>query len=173
MRRKRFLVVAAVVACSMSALVLAPGVSAAGSTTVNFVAPEHGFYSCVGPCASATYFNFTEVVQTGSNALGTAKLAGAGTVLDYNPVTNCLDQSEQWALTPQNGSVGKDTIFISTTVDTYCFTSDANVSIETATWAVTGGTGRFADASGSGVISETVRTHPQSASGTLSGTITY
>jgi hypothetical protein len=94
----------------------------------------------------------------------------AGTVLDYDPVTNCLDQSENWALTTQNGD---STIYFSTTSDTFCFTADPNVSIENGTFTITGGTGRFAAATGSGTFRLRVLTHPQKGSGTITATITY
>jgi len=112
-------------------------------------------------------------VETGSQRLGAGTVTAVGTVLDYNPDTNCLDQSEQWALTPLKGNPGRDAIFISTTTDTFCFTSDPNLSVETATLTVTGGTGPFVDATGSGASTEVVKTHPQTGSGTLSLTITF
>ena len=173
MRRKRFIISSALILCLTLSVGVSQSVARARSTTISFTAQERGSYACLGPCATATNFTFNEIVHTGSKALGTATLSAVGTVLDFNPATNCLDQSEQWALTTQSGNAGKDSIFISTNTDTFCFTNDPNVSIETATFAITGGTGRFADATGSGSSTETVLTHPQTASGTITATITY
>jgi hypothetical protein len=59
------------------------------------------------------------------------------------------------------------------TADAFCFTDDPNVSLETASFDITGGTGRFAAATGSGTFSVTALTHPQKGSGTLTAAITY
>ncbi|HLX34097.1 MAG TPA: hypothetical protein VKR30_02525 [Candidatus Limnocylindrales bacterium] len=144
-------------------LALALGGPAAASTSVSMT--ERGSYSCLGPCASATYFNVNGVAH--SDAFGTMTYVTQGTVLDFNANTGCLDQSEVWALTAQNGHGGKDTLWLSTTSDTFCFTDDPNVSLETASFAVIGGTGRFANASGSGSLTETVITHPQVGYGVI------
>ena len=94
-------------------------------------------------------------------------------MLSYDAVTNCLTQSKNFAFTTQNGGAGKDTFYISTTSDTFCFTTDPNVSTETATFDITGGTGRFAGATGSGTFAVTSLAHPQKGSGTLTATMTY
>ena len=51
------------------------------------------------------------------------------------------------------------TIDLSTTSDTFCFTNDPNVSIETATHNITGGTGPFSAATGTAASQMTV-SHP-------------
>jgi hypothetical protein len=96
--------------------------------------------------------------------------SGVGTVQTFDPVSNCLLQSENYVFTSQNG---KDTIDLTTTSDTFCFTSNPNVSIETATYTITGGTGRFSAATGTGSSLETVLTHPQTGSGTFNLSLTY
>jgi hypothetical protein len=160
--------IAALVALALALVAVAP---AAASSTISVSMSERGSYSCLGPCATATYFNVSGVAHT--DAFGTMTYVTQGTVLDYDPDTNCLDQSEVWALTAQNGHGGKDTLWLTTTSDTFCFTADANVSNESATFAISGGTGRFANATGTGTLSETVLTHPQVGSGTLTLSITF
>jgi len=152
------------------ALAIAIVVPVSASTSISLSATERGSYSCLGPCAVATYFNATGLAH--SDAFGTMTYVAQGVVLDYNPDTNCLDQSETWAFTAQNGHGGRDTLVISTTSDTFCFTDDPNISLESASFVVTGGTGRFAGATGSGTFSETVLTHPQIGSGVLRATLT-
>jgi hypothetical protein len=95
-------------------------------------------------------------------------VSAGGTVHSVNP-DGCLVQSENWALTTQKG---KNTIFLSTTADTFCPTSNPNISLETATFTITGGTGLFSNATGAGTFVLTVLTKPQNYTGTLSGTIT-
>jgi len=170
--RKRYILAATLVVCVALGLSAGQGVARA-STTIDVSWTIHGPYSCLGPCATATNFMGTGIGHSESKALGTMTYSFVGTVLDYDPVTNCLVQSENWAFTTQNGSKGKDTIDLSTTSDAFCFTDDPNVSIETATYAITGGTGRFAGATGSGTFVLTVLTHPQKGSGTFTATITY
>jgi hypothetical protein len=103
----------------------------------------------------------------------------SGQVLDYNPETNCLDQTETWRFMTQQPPPGRgmparapDTITFQTTSDTYCFTDDPNVSIETATYVITGGTGRFTRATGTATSEQTVLTNPQTGSGTFTVNIT-
>jgi len=172
MTRNRFTLCAAFVACA--ALTLGVWQDVAGATTSSRATTstvtwtEKGPYACVGPCATATSYFAWGVVHPDSKPFSTMKDSLSGTVLDYNPVTNCLDQAENLAFTK-----GNDTIYFSTTSDTLCFTADPNVSIETAAFAITGGTGRFAGATGSCTFNLNVLTHPQKGSGTFTMTITY
>jgi hypothetical protein len=142
---------------------------ARASTTVGLSLTEKGDYSCVGPCATAPSFSVDGIAHSGSQSFGTMTLSAAGTVLSVNP-DGCLVQSENWAFTTQKG---KNTIFLSTTSDTYCPTANPNMSLETATFTITGGTGLFSNATGAGTFMLTVLAHPQNFTGTLSGTITY
>jgi hypothetical protein len=169
MLRRRYVVGATLVVAVVLSLGVLQGVASA-STTINTTMTERGSYSCLGPCATATYFTITGKLHADSKVLGTMAESGTGTVLDYNPVTNCLDNLENYAFTTQNG---KDTIYLATTSDTYCFTPDPNVNIETATYTITGGTGRFAGATGSATSVITVLTHPQTGSGSFALNITY
>ena len=175
---KRFLVLAA----ALATLLIGPvapsfgavqGLPGLGTATIQVNATLKGSYECLGPCATATDFTADGIAHTDPNSLGTMTYSVVGRVLDYNPVTNCLDQSEDWSLTTKNGHDGKDTIYLSTTSNAVCFTDDPNVMLETGTFNVTGGTGRFAGATGSGTFMDTPRGHPQKSSGTLTATITY
>jgi len=144
--------------------------AANASTTINVSLTERGTYACLGPCATSAFYTIKGILHADSKALGTMTQSANGTVLDYNPVTNCLDSVENYAFTSQNG---KDTIDLTTTTDAYCFTADPNVNIETGTLTITGGTGRFSAATGSGTFNLVVLTHPQTGSGTYNLTITY
>ena len=76
--------------------------------------------------------------------------------------------TEQETFTSANG----DQLFASAT-DTACSTSNPNVIHITASVTITGGTGRFADASGSFTTqASAVAASPTATSGTLSGTST-
>jgi hypothetical protein len=150
--------------------VAAATTSTARTTPTNVTWTEEGPYDCVGPCATATYYFAWGMAHADSKDFGTMKGSMSGTVLDYNPVTNCLDQSENWVFTTQKGD---DAIYLTTTSDTLCFTADPNVSIENGAFTITGGTGRFTGATGSGTFQLTVLTHPQKGSGTFTATITY
>jgi hypothetical protein len=173
MQAKHHIRSALLIVCLALGLGVYAGVASASTTTITFTATTHGPYACLGPCSTATQFTANGIAQTDSKSLGTLTYSGTGTVLDYNPVTNCLDQAENFAFTTQNGHDGKDTFYLTMTTDTFCFTDDPNVSIETATFQITGGTGRFVGAAGSGTWTLTVLTHPQKGSGTLTATITY
>jgi hypothetical protein len=93
----------------------------------------------------------------------------AGTVLGVN-TDGCAVQSENWAFTTQKG---KDTIFLSATSDTICPTTNTNRLLETGTFSITGGTGLFGNATGSGSFTWMVLIHPQKGTGTINFTITY
>jgi len=167
---KRLLVLVAVL---VTAAAVSESVAAASPTTIQFSAAFGGRYSCLGPCALATDFSLTGLAHPDAPGLGTLTYTGTGSVLSYDPLSNCLAQSLNFAFTTQNGSAGKDTFYISTSSDTFCFTADPNVSTEIATFAITGGTGRFAGATGSGTFAVTALTHPQKGSGSLTATMTY
>jgi hypothetical protein len=154
------------------ASVLAAGspVSVAASSSQKIHMSFSGPYSCIGPCATATFFS---VHGDGhSAALGPMRYIGEGEVLGYNATTNCLKQKEAWALTVQNGDVPRDRLFLTTTSDRFCFTSDPNVSHETGAFTITGGKGMFKGATGSGTFKITVLTNPQEGSGVLNANIT-
>lgn len=176
MRRKRFLISFLMIACVALGFGVAQGGARARATSINFTATERGTYSCLGPCASATFFNSVGTSQTDSKVLGTMTDVLQGTVVDAS--ADCveafggLDQTENWVFI-QKGHGGQNTFSLSTVGDTFCFTADPNVSIETSNFTITGGTGIFAGATGSGSFNETVLTHPQVGYGTFTGTINY
>jgi hypothetical protein len=176
MKRFRVAVAAlatALVVCVTPSFGSAPGSASPSRATIQFNATLKGSYACLGPCATATDFTANGIANADTNSLGTMTYSVVGSVLDYDPLTNCLDQSEDWLLTTKNGHDGKDTIYLTTISNTLCFTADPNVSLETGTLNITGGTGRFAGATGSGTFTDTPLGHPQKSSGTLTATITY
>ena len=167
---KHVLIIAVSVALSLSVW---QGVAGATTNTADKTAStvtwtEKGPYGCVGPCTTATHFFAYGTVHADSKTFGTMKDSLVGTVLDYNKVTNCLVQTENWAFTS-----GKDTIYFTTTRDTLCFTADPNVSIENGTFKITGGTGRYKNSTGTGTFRLKVLTHPQTGSGKIAMKITY
>ena len=151
MQRKRSIASATLtlVVCVILSLGVWQGVASASTNTIDFSATIRGPYACPGPCASATEFTLNGIANADAKSLGTMTYTGAGVVLDFDPVANCLVQSENFAFTTQNGRDGKDTFYVATTFDALCFTDDPNVLNETATFDITGGTGRFAGATGS------------------------
>jgi len=144
---------------------------AAASTTVSLHIVEAGSYSCLGPCASATYFNV--VGRASSNIFRTMRYTTQGTVLSYDQNTNCLSQVETWQFTVRRPHHRPDHLFLTTTSDTFCFTSNPNVSHESATFVITGGSGRLRGATGQGSFAEDVLTTPQVGGGTMDATLTY
>jgi hypothetical protein len=169
MRRKHHIFGALVVSL---ALVLGglPSIARASTTVGLAFTFTSTDYSCVGPCAAATSYSGDGIAHTGSKVFGTMTFALAGTNGVFNPITNCESPSENDAFTTQKG---KNTIFLSTTSDTYCLTANPNISLESGTLTITGGTGLFSNASGGGTFNFTVLTHPQTATDTFNLTITY
>ena len=151
-------------------LVLWLGVANASTRTIHFTASEEGTYECGGPCATAATFMAAGNARASAPDLGPMSYSAEGAVLSFNEKTACLEQVETWVFTLANGG---GSFTLRTTHDTFCFTRDPNVSIETGTFVITGGTGRLAHATGSGSFRETVLTHPQVGSGTLEASITY
>ncbi len=122
--------------------------------------------------------SFTITSQTKATITGTGHFEHLGTTTFANTVTvtgsaacaGGVTASEQETFTAANG----DELF-SSAIDVACPTSPTAFQL-TASFTITGGTGRFADASGSGttqlsavITSMTTGTF----SGTSSGTITY
>jgi hypothetical protein len=171
MRRRRYGFGLVVLGCLVLGAFATDTMAGTPTRTRDFVLHEHGPYGCVGPCAAATYFYAHGVARSDTVFLHKVATSAVGQVLGYNPATNCLDQKEHWALTLPN--TGQDTIFMDTTVDRLCFTADPNVSHEHARFVITGGTGRFADATGGGRIRLRVLTSPQVGSGRIIGHVTY
>jgi hypothetical protein len=141
--------------------------SASTNAGLNFTMTED--YSCLGPCATATYFSADGIAHSGSQSFGTMTDSETGQVLNLLP-DGCYAQSENWAFTTQKG---KNTFFLTTTSSTFCPTANPNIFLENNTFTITGGTGIFSNATGAGTFVLTARVHPQTSRGTLSGTITY
>jgi hypothetical protein len=167
MLRKRHFFGALVVSLVLIAIGL-PGVARA-STVAQLNLTDRSDYSCVGPCATAIYFSVDGILHSDSRVFGTMKLSAVGTTVSFDPNTQCLLSSINYALTTQKG---KNTIFLSTTDDTECPTGP-NTSRETADLTITGGTGLFSSATGAATLLLTVLTHPQTGAGTFNLTITY
>ena len=173
MQGKRFIASVTLIVCVAMSLGAWQGTAGASPTTIDFNATFGGPYTCLGPCATATDFTLKGMANADSKSLGTMTYTGIVKVVDFDPVSNCAFQEETFAFTTQNGHDGKDTFFLSTTSDALCFTDDPNVAIETASFDITGGTGRFAGATGSGTFLVTALAHPQRGTGTITATITY
>jgi hypothetical protein len=170
MLRKRFVFGGALVVSLALILGGLPGVARA-STTVDVTLTINTDYSCLEPSCSATPF-WT------SDGIAHSKVFGAMTTSTVGSVSpgpgGCLYQVENWAVTTQKG---KNTILFSTTSatsDLLCPTADPNILQETGTYTITGGTGLFSNATGSGTGSFVVPFHPQNNSrGTVNLTLTY
>jgi len=126
------------------------------------------WYTCVGPCASATYFSAYGVARSGDTTFG-----WSGTGTGTGEQGNCQVSTINEALTAQGGPDNGDAIYFSTKDDLYCPTSNPNVSKETATFTISGGTGAFKSASGEGSSTFTVLTSPQIGWGTLTASVSY
>jgi hypothetical protein len=169
MRRKRCVFGGALVVALALSVGGLPSVASA-STTVGLTLTTTADYSCVGPCATATSFSVEGIAHSGAQGFGTMTYALGGTVLGVLP-DGCAVQTENWAFTTKDG---KNTIFLSTTSDTICPTANPNALLETGTLMITGGTGLFSTATGTGsFVSPAVLVHPQKGTGTVSLTITY
>jgi hypothetical protein len=129
----------------------------------------NAWYTCVGPCASATYFSDYAVARSG---VMTFAWSGAGTETSVEK-NGCSVSTIHEALTEQGGPDNGDTIYLSTTKDLYCPTANANVSHETASFTIAGGTGAFKSATGEASYALTVLNSPQIGWGTLTVSVTY
>src|SRR4051794_1385539 len=133
---------------------------AGGRSTHTYVLTETASYQCIGDCATAAHFVAWGTAT--STGLGDVDEALFGTVLGFNHDMTCLLQAETWVISTSVGD-----LFLNTTSDTFCFTADPNVNIETGQLRITGGTGRFAHSKGGGSFVETVLGSPQTATGTI------
>jgi len=163
---RRQLVVATLV-CSF--ICLGAGLNTAGAgaaKTVGFVLSEHDSYACLGPCATAADFVVNGTAR--SPALGTLTVLGIGHVDGYADAQRCSTASERWGFT---GSNGKDSLEATTKGDKICFNKDYSAAVETAKFTITGGTGKYEGASGSGHFKFSVLSSPQKGSGTITGSL--
>lgn len=168
MRRKRQ-IGAAVLVCALAGLGV--GLNSAGAsatTTIHFTMSEHGPYACLGPCATAVDFVVNGTVS--SKALGPMTVLGVGHVTGKPNAHNCIPQAEHWGFTAK-GDKGQDSIEAKTVGDKICFNKDFSAAVETAGLEITGGTGKYAHASGSGHLTFNVLSQPQKGGGTISGAL--
>jgi hypothetical protein len=142
--------------------------AASALTSTELDLTTNNWYTCVGPCASATYFSDYAVARSGVTTFG-----WSGTGTGTGEQGNCLVSTINDALTVQGGPDNGDAIYFSTKDDLYCPTSNPNVSKETATYTISGGTGAFKNATGEGSSTFTVLTTPQVGWGTLTASVSY
>ena len=138
------------------------------TSAVHFTMSEQGPYACLGPCATAVDFVVTGTAN--SAAFGRMTVLGIGHVDGKANARNCLPQSERWSFTSK-GHGGQDSFETTTRGDKICFNKDFSAAIETADFAITGGTGKFKAASGSGHFKFNVLSSPQKGGGTIAGTL--
>lgn len=146
------------------------GEAASALTSSKLDLTTNASYACVSTCASATYFWINGVAHSGSTTFG--RISAVGTVLSVLK-NGCLAQSEHYGLTEQSGPHDGDTFWFSTTSDHVCPTKNPNVTAETGSFTITGGTGVFKGATGQGSFTWSVLANPQTGSGTLTASISY
>jgi hypothetical protein len=160
---KMALAVAATAVC-----LVAPVVAGASSgSSVRFTG--NATYACVGPCSAATYYWVDGSARSASKAFGTMRISAVGQVLSVKP-NGCLVQREHWAFTSASR---RDTFYFTTTRDELCPSKNSNVSTETGTFRLSGGSGLFNKAAGSGRFKFSVKVSPQTATATFTATIKY
>jgi hypothetical protein len=137
-------------------------------TSSNLDLALNTWYTCVGPCASATYYSDYGVARSGFTIFGYSGAGVVGSALK----NGCTAASEHLALTEQAGPQIGDAIYFSSTFP-FCPTKNPNVSTEHALFAITGGTGAFKGATGKGSFTVKFLTNPQVGFGTLTASITY
>jgi hypothetical protein len=166
--RKRYVFLVALVVFLALTFGGVPSAARASTTvSVRFSAALH--FWCVGSCATATYYFGRGIAHSDSPTFGRMTLSNTGTVLSVNSA-GCDLQSENWALTSQDD---KNTIYFTTTSSTYCPTADSNVFLETDTFTITGGSGLFSSATGTGMVMLRALAQSQIGRGTIDMNITY
>jgi hypothetical protein len=138
--------------------------AALASTSVPFNGSASGTFAATSPTTVALagtghYEHLGATIFTGTSTTTGGAACGGFTAMEKDTYTAA------------NG----DKVFL-TVVDSLCPTSTAGVFHVSGTFTVTGGTGRFADASGSGAISATATFQSGTAgtfSGSTAGTISY
>lgn len=142
--------------------------TAGASAGLNVSWAIRGVYTCNDPFCSTT--SASGAAHSDSRALGamtwTNQGAGSNAVLDCPRNEGGVTVSESWVFTAKNG----DTLDLTTTSDNLCFVS-AQVATETATFQITGGTGRFSGATGAGTFEITDLTNPSNEMGKFDATI--
>lgn len=146
------------VSCILAVLVVLSTSSAVFATSqVPFAGSGSGTFADTSPMtvALAGAGHYTH--------LGLTAIAATSTITGFFPCGG-FTATEQDAYTGANG----DAVYL-TVNEVFCSTSAPNVFVFTGQFAVTGGTGRFEDATGSGTIMATA-TFLTATSGTFTGT---
>ena len=141
-------------------------------------APSVAFATSSVPFNGSVSGSFTIISATTVAIIGTGHLEHLGKTMIAGTSANTgtsacggFTTTERDTFTAANG----DEVFISSS-DVFCPTSNPLVLQLTGSTTVTGGTGRFADASGSGTIQASIVLTSMTSgtfSGTSTGTITY
>jgi hypothetical protein len=128
---------------------------------------EHGDYTCTTQDCSA----FTEDGVVNQGTFGTMKYTDAGFVTGGPDANGCFTQVITYTFATQKPKGSSLTLY--TPENVFCPTSEPNVFSVSATFVILAGTGQFAGATGQGTISIVFKSHPQTAVGLFTGTITY
>jgi hypothetical protein len=167
MRQKRYLLGATFAACA--ALSLGVWQTAAGaSARFNVSWTMRGSYTCINACAETTGQG---TARSDSRLLGDMAWTNHGTGAPGTPdCTGGVNLAETWEFTTQNHG---DTLDVLTLHDAGCPSLDnPSFFYETASFAITGGTGRFSGASGTGTFQITDLADPTTETGTFYATVT-
>ncbi len=141
--------------------------AASATTTTGFQFSGRWDYTCNPPDCSGA---FTEdgVMQ---GTFGTMKLADTGTVMGGPDANGCFTQFITYTFTTQ--SPKGSSLVLDTPYNVFCPTADPNVWTVTITFAIIGGTGEFAGATGSGNALIVFKVHPQTATGLFTGMVIH
>ena len=119
-----------------------------------------GTYTCQGNCASASTY-YAKGTAGSYNWTATAHLSGSA------DAQGCVNQSSTWTFTS-----GQTTLSFATTSDRTCPSSNASVYEDKSALGITGGTGQFSGASGSGSGDLFEDTYKQTVNGNITLTVT-
>jgi hypothetical protein len=141
--------------------------AASASAPVNVSWTIRGSYVCIQQCAET---NGKGTAHSSSNLLGAMTWINQGAGASGTPgCAGGFKVFEIWEFRAQNG---KDALDLMTTNDDLCLTPDPNVFTETGTFVITGGTGRFSGAGGTGSLQIVDLGHPSTETGTFNASIT-
>jgi hypothetical protein len=139
-----------------------------------------GTYTCTGSCATAVDFHATGTA-TGNGV--SFNFAADAHIVSYNAGTGCGDQESTWKLTSTTSPA--DTLSYKTTSDNTCAATSMNGLdptcagknassdyLDKSALAVTGGTGQYNGANGTGTGTVTENTGDQTVCGTVTLNVT-
>jgi hypothetical protein len=151
-----------------AALTLAVWQGVAGASgKLNVSWTMHGAYTCIDANCDTTG---SGTAHSDSSVLGAMTWTNSGTgtgIAECPRNLTGFTVSETWTFTTQGGD-----LYLTTTSDVLCLVS-RQVATETATFDITGGTGIFSGATGSGTFSITDLTNPSNESGKFNATINF